>query len=133
MNKQAFWLFLPAIIICITLSIIFWAFGDEMIAKGIDSKVVISGNALIFLVTLIAYIMEIKGFASSSNPVFLRMFYGSFLIKMMVLITSAFIYIISVKKNLNKPALFTCMALYVVYTFIEVRALMIIGKQKKHV
>jgi len=36
------------------------------------------------------------------------------------------------KKDLNKPALFACMALYLVYTFVEVSSLQKLLKQKKN-
>ena len=34
------------------------------------------------------------------------------------------------KKEVNKPGLFFCMGLYIVYTFIEVSGLMKVNKQK---
>jgi len=34
------------------------------------------------------------------------------------------------KKDVNKPGLFFCMGLYIVYTFIEVSGLMKVNKQK---
>jgi hypothetical protein len=133
MSLQAFRLFSPSIIIFVLLSIGSWIFRNEIQASGIDPLILMTGNGLIFFVTLVAYLMETRGLDSSSNAAFLRMFYGSFILKLIILIAAAFIYIASTKKNVNKPALFSCMALYIVYTFIEVRALMKIGKVKKHV
>ena len=55
---------------------------------------------------------------------------GSIMIKMFLLVVVAFIYIAMYKKDLNKPALFISMGLYLVYTFMEVSALMKRLKQK---
>ena len=41
-----------------------------------------------------------------------------------------FVYIMMNKKEVNKPSLFFCMGLYVVYTIIEVSGLMKVNKQK---
>jgi hypothetical protein len=45
---------------------------------------------------------------------------------------AAFVYISINKTGLNKPALFTCMGLYLLYTFMEVGALMKMLKRKSH-
>jgi hypothetical protein len=52
------------------------------------------------------------------------------MIKFFVCLAVVFIYIASVKKELNKPALFTCMGLYLVYTIMEVGILMKLLKKK---
>jgi hypothetical protein len=44
----------------------------------------------------------------------------------------AFIYIMTVKKNLSKPSLAACGILYIVYTFLETKALTRLLKQKKN-
>jgi hypothetical protein len=36
------------------------------------------------------------------------------------------------KKEVNKPALFTCVGIYFIYTFIEIAALMKLLKEKKN-
>jgi hypothetical protein len=49
-----------------------------------------------------------------------------------VIAIAAFIYIQMAKKEVNKPALFACMGLYLVYTFIEISTLTKMLKQKKN-
>ena len=53
-------------------------------------------------------------------------------LKFFVVAIAAFIYIMVTKKNVNKPALFFCMGLYIVYTFFEVSSLLRVLKQKKN-
>jgi Ca2+/Na+ antiporter len=54
------------------------------------------------------------------------------MIKLFICLIAALIYIFLFRKNLNRPALFTCMGLYLVYTFIEVSVLTKMLKQKKN-
>jgi hypothetical protein len=54
------------------------------------------------------------------------------MIKFFLIAIAAFVYIMVAKKNLNKPALITCMGLYLVYTFVEVSSLQKLLKQKKN-
>jgi hypothetical protein len=70
---------------------------------------------------------------NSSNPQsFVRAMYGSFILKFFVLVIAAFAYIMLAKKDVNKQALFTCMGLYLIFTFIEISALTKKMKQKKN-
>jgi len=74
--------------------------------------------------------MAVKGLTTKNNHAFFRWVYGSIMIKLFVLAGVAFVYIMVTKKDVNKPGLFFCMGLYIVYTFIEVSGLMKVNKQK---
>ena len=60
---------------------------------------------------------------------FLRKAYSGILLKLFACAAAAFIYILAAGDNLNKSALFICMGLYLVYTFIEIRVIL---KQSQH-
>jgi hypothetical protein len=100
--------------------------------KGFDQEVLVYGNIILFTIFLVSFMMVSKGQRSKNNHEFFRLMYGSFILKLFFLAGIAFAYIMTMKKAVNKPALFLCMALYVVYTIIEVTALMKSGKQKPH-
>jgi hypothetical protein len=124
--------FLPAIILFIVLNGFFIS-GKSLLEKwGADQEVLIIGNLILFIVTLISYMLSIRGLKSDNPHAVVRSVYGSFMIKFFVCIIAAFAYIMSVKKNVNKPALFACMGLYLVYSFIEVSVLTKLSKQKKN-
>jgi small neutral amino acid transporter SnatA (MarC family) len=107
--------------------------GKNMLARWeIDQSVVIIGNLILFLVSLSSFLLTRKSLASPNPNSFMRAMYGSFIIKFFVCAIAAFVYIMMTKKNVNKPALITCMALYLVYTFIEVSSLTKLLKQKKN-
>ncbi len=88
-----------------------------------DQNVLIVGNALLFIITLISFLLAKKGLRNTNTHAFIRAIIGGIMIKLFVFVIAAFIYISFFKKDINKPALFTCMGLYLVYTFLEVSVL----------
>jgi hypothetical protein len=95
-----------------------------LLQKGILPEVIIVGNLVIFLVTLSAFFVTRNSFKKQGGSAFLRGMYGSFMLKFFALAIAAFVYIMVAKKNVNKPGLIVCAALYFVYTAIETRTLM---------
>jgi len=111
----------------------FFVAGKNMLAKwGVDQNVVIYGNLVLALVTILSFWLSRRSLNSENPNVFVRAMYGNFMIKMFVCIAVAFIYFYSVKPNINKPGLFICMGLYIVYTVIEVSALTKLLRKKKN-
>ena len=90
---------------------------------GVDQTVVVIGNLILFLVTSVSFAISYRGLKSANPNAFVRSVYGSVMIKFFVFAIAAFIYIQSAKAAVNKPGLFICMGLYLVYTFLEVSAL----------
>jgi hypothetical protein len=108
-------------------------FGKNMLRDwGVDQEVLIMGNTLLFIITFLSYVMALNGLKNPNPHAFVRSVYGSIMIKLFLCIIAAFIYIAIHKKNINKPALFICMGLYLVYTFLEVSILMKLLKQQKN-
>lgn len=89
-----------------------------------SQDLLIFGNLLLFVVVLISYIITYRSLHSGNAQAFLRAMYGSFLIKFFFLAIAAFVYIMMAKKNVNKPGLGVIALLYIIYTAIEIRALM---------
>lgn len=89
-----------------------------------SQDLLILGNLLLFVVILISYVITYRSLHSSNAQAFLRAMYGSFLIKFFFLAIAAFVYIMMAKKNVNKPGLGVCAVLYILYTAIEIRALL---------
>jgi hypothetical protein len=97
---------------------------------GADQEVLIIGNLVLFVIFLLSFFVAQKGLKSTNPHAIVRSVYGSMMIKLFICIIAAFIYIAVYKKDLNKPAFFTLMGLYLVYTFIEVATLTKLSKQK---
>ncbi len=132
MNSSSLKLLRPMFLIFILLNAFFLVGRGWLIKKNIDHEVLLAGNLLLFVVTLVTFLLAYRGLTHTNPNVFIRAIYGGFIIKFFVVAIVAFVYIISVRKNVNKPALFLSMALYIVYTFFEVNSLLRILKQKKN-
>jgi hypothetical protein len=125
--------FFPIIILFIVLNGFFVA-GKTLLEKwNIDPAVLILGNLLLFIITLVSFLLAKRGLKSANPNVFVRSVYRSVMIKFFLCAIVAFIYIQVAKENVNKPALFTCMALYLVYSFIEVSVLTKMLRKKPNV
>jgi hypothetical protein len=132
MTRQRFKGFLPILLFFILLNGLFITGRPKLASWGADQDVLIIGNLILFLVTLASYFLAQKGLRNPNPYAFVRYVYGSIMIKLFVCMITAFIYISINKGNLNKPALFTCMGLYLVYTFMEIGVLMKQLRQKKN-
>lgn len=123
--------FLPILLIFVVLNALFIAGRNQLEDWGADQEVLIMGNAILFVVTLLSYLLALRGLNNPNPNAFFRSVYGSIILKLFLSMIAAFIYIFTYQKALNKPALFGCMGLYLVYTFLEVSALTRMLKRKE--
>ena len=86
---------------------------------------------MIWLATLISLFVLIRGERTTQPQAFVRSMYGSFLIRFFLILIAAFVYIMTAKKNVNKPALVICAGLYILYAGLEISALLRSLKNKK--
>lgn len=98
----------------------------------IDTDVLIIGNTVLVIATMVSFFLYNRSLKNNQQQAFLRYIYSGMFLKMLICLFAAFIYIASVN-NVNKPALFGCMFLYFLYTFIEVSILLRLSKQQKNV
>lgn len=132
MGKNKLKAFMPVVILFVIING-FLVVGKNMLQRwGIDQDVVAVGNMMLFVITLISFLLAQRGLNNSNPHVFIRAVYMSVMLKLFACIIAAFVYISVYKSNLNKPALFICMGLYLVYTFLEVATLTKMLKQKKN-
>lgn len=99
---------------------------------AIDGNVVQAANVVIFFATAFSFWLTERSLRSTNLNASVSSLYGSFMIKFFVIAIAAFIYIMVEKKNVNKPALFIGMGLYLIYTFLEVASLQKLLNQKKN-
>jgi hypothetical protein len=122
--------FIPILLIAIILNGLFVIGRSRLEAWNFDQNVLIIGNSLLCVITLFSYFVATRGLRNTNPHAFMRSVYGSIMMKLFLCIIAAFIYIAAYGKSLNKPALFTLMGLYLVYTFIEVSVLTKLLKNK---
>lgn len=123
---------LPLIIFFILLNALFLTGKNFLERSGFDRSVLIIGNVILFAATLVSFVFARQGLRSENPQAFVRSVYMSIMIKLFICVIAAVIYIFLFRKNLNRPALFTCMGLYLVYTFIEVSVLTKTLKEKRN-
>ena len=122
--------FAPIAILFVVFNALAIALRSRLAAWNVDQDVIIIGNLFLFVATFVSFIVAHRGLQHSNPHVFTRSVMGSIMVKMFLAIIAAFVYISVYKKQLNKPALFTCMGLYLVYTFLEVSVLTRILRRK---
>ena len=123
----------PLIVLFVVLNSFFVTGRNFLERHDFDQSVLIIGNLILFAATLLSFFFAKRGLASSNPQAFVRSVYLSIMVKLFVCIIAALIYIFMFRDDLNKPALFTSMGLYLVYTFIEVSVLTKMLKGKKNV
>jgi hypothetical protein len=121
--------FTPIIFLFLALMAVFfllWIFDKN---SGVDYRVLMGGNLLLFIIGMISLKMNTGAMKHQNTQGFLRLVYGAFLLKFFVLAMVAFVYIALFKKAINKPGLFGCFGLYFIYTFIEMRSVLKMSKK----
>jgi hypothetical protein len=97
---------------------------------GFDQEILIYGNLVLFGATLLSCILALRGLKSTNPHAFVRSVMGSIMVKMLICLLAALVYILMNRDHINKPSLFILMGFYLLYTFMEVVILMKIAKQK---
>jgi hypothetical protein len=132
MNRNSLAPIRPMILVFILLNAFFIA-GKNMLARwGIDQEVVIVGNLVLFIVSFSSFLLSRRAMKADNPNVFVRTMYTNFMLKLFVCVVTAFVYFKLAKPNINKPGLFVCMGLYIVYTVIEVSSLTKLLRKKKN-
>ncbi|MCW3078963.1 hypothetical protein [Segetibacter sp.] len=124
---------LPLVAIFLIVGALILVFRNFLEQHGCDWQVLSAGNLFIYFVTVVSMHLLTKGLNAERTQVFLRNAYGGIMVKLFACAGAAFIYILVSGKNLNKPALFACMGLYLVYTFVELSVVIKQSNAKKNV
>ena len=102
-------------------------------SRGFDREFLMWANLFLFLLSIGGFLLQRKGLESPNPQAFVRGVYASLLFKMFLVIVVVFVYVFLFRNKINKPGLFTAMGLYIVYTVVEVTALMKVARKKKNV
>jgi len=128
-NKAGIKSFLPIGVVFVIFSLFFVA-GRLLLEQGrVDYRVLLGGNILLFGVTAVSCYLYTKALRNNNPHAFVRMMYGSLLIKMVACLVATLIYAWVAGPGVNKIAIFGCFGLYVVYTWLEVKILMQLSKK----
>ena len=122
-NKTAGRSFLPILIIFLVVTLLIWAGRPLLAGWNADYKVLLGGNGVLLLVTAVSFYLYTRGLRSKANAwSFVRMMYGSLVVKMLVCLLAMGAYILTPGPP-NKNGILGCFILYILYTYLEVKIL----------
>jgi len=110
------------------------AFGlnTELSRWKIDYRVVAGANALLLFLSIISLTLHAKAISNANPNVFVRSVMLANILKLLGIAAAALIYISMAGKATSTNAVFVCLFLYVIYTWLEKRATIRLSKQKQH-
>ena len=120
----------PLIFLFLLINILAFIFAKSLVAAGFNLSFLLRANAIIFLLTFFGFALQAKGSKSANVNAFIRGIYASLLMKMFVIVAAILIYILVIGAEINRPSLFASLAIYLIYTCIEVIQLMKIARKK---
>ncbi|MBA2500681.1 MAG: hypothetical protein H0V30_13205 [Chitinophagaceae bacterium] len=132
MGSSKFRPFIPVIILFVIINALLVAGRTSLESRGFDQGMLIYANILLLSITFFSYLFAHRGLLAKNANAFVRAITGSMMIKILLVIIAVVIYVLSIEGEVNKPSLFTAMALYLVYTFMEVGILMKQVQRKDH-
>ena len=130
MNNPLVKKFIPIIILFVVINLLLLIFKESLNVKGFQLNFVFVANLILFLLSSFGFFIQTKSANSSNINAFIRGVYSSLLMKMFVIVAAIFIYIFVTGGEVNKPAIFASMGIYLLYTSIEVVQLMKIARKK---
>lgn len=129
MKKNAT-LYLPLFTVAILVFSLILIFKDFLIRKDINTDFVMGANFILFALSITGLFIQSRGAVAAQLSAFLRGIYSSLLLKMFLVAGGIIIYVTMLGGEINKGAIFISMALYFVYTAIEVTQIMKIVRRK---
>jgi hypothetical protein len=122
--------YVPVIVLFIFINGMVFIFKPFLQLNGFETGFLLIANAVLFILSLSGFFIQVKGLKSSNINAFIRSIYVSLLLKMVIIMIAVIAYIFITGGKVNKPSLFTSMGLYFLYTSIEVTQLMKIARRK---
>ena len=118
----------PVLILFAAVNIFCAALFSWIRSTGMDPDVLLMGNLIVCLLTLLSFYLLYNGLNAKSTAGFLSSVYSSFLIKLFVAGMIVFVYSKISDGKMNIPGVFASMVLYLVYMFIELKGLLTLIK-----
>jgi hypothetical protein len=122
--------FSPVMLLFILINILVFIFKNSLITSGFNISFLLSANIILFVLSFSAFFIQTRGVSSTNINAFIRGVYSSLLLKLFVIVIAIVIYILVMHGEVNKPSLFTAMAIYIIYTSVEVIQLMKLARNK---
>lgn len=115
---------LPIIFLFILINTLILIVKSFLESNGFDLEFLLTANFCLFIITVGSFLFQGKSLLNPNPNVFVRGVYAGTILKMFACMIAVLIYVFINKSHINKPALFTAMGLYILYTVVEVSSLM---------
>ncbi len=132
MNNEKRKAFLPIVVLFFILSVSIQVFKTFLDGHGFDREFLKWANLVLLFISIGGFLLQRKGLQSPNPQAFVRGMYASMMFKMFICIIVVLIYVFLFRSKINKPGLFTAMGMYIVYTVVEVTALMKLARTKRN-
>lgn len=119
-------------LICLAVSLVLLALSQYGLVGGSALKVMAISNLLLYGLTLFLFRYTYKSFLDPNPNVSIRAIMSGMMIKFIVLAVVALAYIFVMRKEVSIPALLCSATLYLLYTTVEIRALLLLLKSADH-
>ena len=106
-------------------------FKPRLLDLGTHVNVLMAGNLIMAIISLVSYFLSRQGLASSTHNAFIRAVYGSTLIKLFLCVIGIVTYVLIYKPDVSKLTIFMLLFLYLVYTVFETLSLFRLTRLKK--
>lgn len=116
--------FLPLLLFFVVVTIVIYSSRTLLDKWRVDSSVLLGGNGILFLAIGGSFYFYFQSLMDTKPYAFLTRVYAGLLIKMLLCLLAAFLYIYLAGKQVNKPAVVGCLILYFFYTVLELYVLL---------
>lgn len=130
MKRFLFRKYIPILLFFILITALILLFWKLLESFGFNIPFLLAANFLLFLLSFLVYIVQTRTVKSISIHAFIRGVYSSLLLKLFIITAAILLYAIPLHGEINLPSIFTAMALYLIYTSIEVIQLMKLARKK---
>ncbi len=115
-DKFIFWL---AAVFAVITGTLFILKEGWLATMGVHFPILMIGNIVLALVTLVSYSTSRKGLTAENPNVFVRSVYASTLSKLMLCVVGIAAYVIANRSQVSKATIFILLFFYLVYTVLE--------------
>lgn len=125
-------LFFPVLIFFLLINAFLFTAKSLLLKWGFSQPVLLGGNVILFIITIVSLYLYRNAMLHQKTAGFMSNALGGMMLKLFVCIAAFGLYAFIARKEINKPAVFSCVFLYFVYTIIEMRSLMKWNKERNN-
>jgi len=123
---------IPVIVLFLVVNLCVFAGRNFLHSQGFAIRFLLAANFLLLGLSVAGFFIQLKTLGAVNVHAFARGIYTSLLLKIFTVIAVLGVYLYINQGHVNRASLFTAMALYIVYTVVEVKQLMKISTRKSN-